>query len=84
VVERFSIDRSSGSPVLRREYVVDDPLYFAGQLRGADSVLVADLPYETPSCTDLSYKTGVGTPAAENESAEVPPAAVKPWWMFWK
>jgi len=44
---------------------------------------VADLPYETPSCTDLSYKTGLGTPAADG-AAQTPPAPSKSWWMFWK
>jgi hypothetical protein len=84
VVERFSLDRSSGSPVLRREYYAEDPLYFTGQFRGADTALVADLPYEEPTCTDLSYKTGVGTPAAANEAAPASQAPAKPWWMFWK
>ena len=83
VVERFSLDRSSGALALRREYTAEDPLYFTGQFRGADLAYVADLPYETPSCTDLSYKTGLGTPAADG-AAQTPPAPSKPWWMFWK
>ena len=65
VVERFSLDRSSGGLALRREYVAEDPLYFTGQFRGADAAFVADLPYETPTCNDLSYATGRGTAAAE-------------------
>jgi hypothetical protein len=91
VVERFSLDRSSGALALRREYVAEDPLYFTGQFRGADTAYVADLPYEPPSCNDLSYKTGVGTAAVsgsgESASAEPPAPAEappKPWWMFWK
>jgi hypothetical protein len=89
VVERFSLDRSSGALVLRREYAADDPLYFTGQFRGADTAFVADLPYEPPTCNDLSYKTGVGTAAvaqgdAEAAPAEAAPAPAKPWWMFWK
>lgn len=86
VVERFSLDRATGA--LRREYVAEDPLYFTGQFRGADSVFIADLPYETPSCNDLSYVTGRGTAAAEQAApAAAEPAAAtpaKPWWMFWK
>jgi hypothetical protein len=86
VVERFSLDRSRGTLALRREYTAEDPLYFTGVFRGADVAYVADLPYETPSCNDLSYKTGLGTPAAvgdaESEESEAPPS--KPWWMFWK
>jgi hypothetical protein len=88
VVERFSLDRSSGALALRREYVAEDPEHFSGQYRGADVAFVADLPYETPSCSDLSYVTGQGTAALQQappqgaEPAEAAPA--KPWWMFWK
>jgi hypothetical protein len=87
VVERFSYDRVSGA--LRREYVAEDPLYFSGQFRGADTAFVADLPYETPTCSDLSYATGRGTAAADLAEegaapAETQPAPAKPWWMFWK
>jgi hypothetical protein len=50
---------------------------------------VADLPYEPPTCNDLSYKTGVGTaavePGAENAPPEAQsPAPAKPWWKFWE
>jgi hypothetical protein len=89
VVERFSLDRSGGVLALRREYAAEDPLYFTGQFRGADTAFVADLPYEPPTCNDLSYKTGQGTPAVD--LAQPPPVAVtaepapaKSWWMFWK
>jgi hypothetical protein len=83
VVERFSLDRATGA--LRREYFAEDPLYFTGQFRGADTAFVADLPYETPSCNDLSYKTGEGTAAVEQAPADAPVAAPppKPWWKFW-
>ncbi|HET8699852.1 MAG TPA: hypothetical protein VFO94_20385, partial [Gammaproteobacteria bacterium] len=76
VVERFSLDRERGA--LRREYVADEPKYFTGEYRGADTVLVSDLPYEAPSCDDRSYVTGKDSPAA------AAPAPAKPWWMFWK
>jgi hypothetical protein len=91
VVERFSLDRSGGALALKREYVAEDPLYFSGQFRGADTAFIADLPYETPSCNDLSYKTGVGTAAAEQQgqgdtaaTEAPPPAPAKSWWQFWK
>jgi hypothetical protein len=95
VVERFSLDRSQGRLALKREYVAEDPLYFTGQYRGTDVAYVADLPYEPPSCNDLSYVTGRGTAAADvgaDEAggpvpADAAPAAeapAKPWWMFWK
>jgi hypothetical protein len=85
VVERFSLDRATGA--LRREYVADDPLFFTGVYSGADTAFVADLPYETPTCNDLSYVTGQGTPAADAAPAAAPAEVVpptKPWWMFWK
>jgi len=78
VVERFSLERDRSA--LRREYVAVDPKYFTGEYRGADTVLISDLPYETPSCDDRSYVTGKETPAA----AQPAPAPAKPWWMFWK
>jgi hypothetical protein len=90
VVERFSLDRSGGTLALRRQYVAEDPLYFTGQFRGADTAFVADLPYEPPTCNDLSYKTGQGTAAVDAEAGAEAPAATpeaapaKPWWMFWK
>jgi hypothetical protein len=87
VVERFSLDRSSGVLALKREYEAEDPLYFTGQFRGTDTAYVADLPYETPTCNDLSFKTDIGTAAvvpADEAGAEAPPAPSKPWWMFWK
>ena len=88
VVERFSVDRSGGALALRREYAAEDPLYFTGQFRGADTAFVADLPYEPPTCNDLSYKTGQGTPAVDlaqpPAAATAEPAPAKSWWMFWK
>jgi len=79
VIERFSLDVDKGA--LRREYVAVDPKYFTGEYRGADAVLVSDLPYETPSCDDRSYVTAREETAAAAEPAAAP---AKPWWMFWK
>jgi Family of unknown function (DUF6152) len=61
VVERFALDPEKLA--LRRSYVAEDPLYFEGQYRGSDTVLVADLPYTgTAPCKDLSYKTSREAP----------------------
>ena len=82
MVERFSLDRERGA--LRRDYVATDPEYFTGEYRGSDAVLPADLPYETPTCNDLSYVTpdaNAAPPAAVPAAA--PPAPAKPWWKFW-
>ncbi len=87
---RAFLARSRSGVALRREYVADDPLYFTGEFRGADTAFVADLPYEPPTCNDLSYKTGRGTLAAQPATAERSAggqhagAGRKPWWMFWK
>ena len=87
IVERFTLDRERMA--LQREYVATDPLYFVGEYRGADVVYPADLPWEPPTCNDLSYATGRGTLAAQPSTAapaaEAPEVApVKSWWMFWK
>ncbi|HEY8521870.1 MAG TPA: DUF6152 family protein [Gammaproteobacteria bacterium] len=85
VVERFTL--SEDGRAITREYVAEDPLYFEGQYRGRDTVYVADLPYETPSCDDRSYVTpdDESAPAsaepAASEPAPTPPS--KPWWKFW-
>ncbi|HLF10188.1 MAG TPA: hypothetical protein VJA26_03150, partial [Gammaproteobacteria bacterium] len=87
VVERFSLDPQARA--LRREYVADDSLYFTGQYMGADTVLVADLPYESYNCDDRSYVSADNVPAAAQPTAAPPRAAEPekndtPWWMFWK
>jgi hypothetical protein len=90
VVERFTLDRERMA--LRREYVATDPQYFTGEFRGADVAYPADLPWEAPTCNDLSYATGRGTLAvqpataapAPPPAASAPEPAAKPWWMFWK
>jgi hypothetical protein len=55
VVERFTLDPATTA--LRREYVAEDPLYFEGQYRGADTMLVSELPYHgTTECDDRTYR----------------------------
>src|SRR5690606_23327198 len=84
VVERFTL--SADGRAITREYVAEDPLYFEGQYRGRDTVYVADLPYQTPSCDDRSYVTpdesAPASPAAAPD-ASAPPPPSKPWWKFW-
>jgi hypothetical protein len=53
VVERFTLDAAT----LRREYSAEDPLYFEGQYRGADTMLISELPYHgTTHCDDRTYR----------------------------
>jgi hypothetical protein len=55
VVERFALDAERMA--LRRDYVATDPLYFEGEYRGSDVVLVSDLPYHgTSECEDRTAR----------------------------
>jgi hypothetical protein len=55
VVERFSL--APDGAALRREYVAEDPLYFNGQFRGSDTMLISKLPYHgTTECEDRTYR----------------------------
>jgi hypothetical protein len=55
VVERFTL--ADEGRALRRTFVATDPLYFQGEYRGADTVYVADVPYQPIPCDDQSYKS---------------------------
>src|SRR5688572_1434746 len=55
VVERFTL--ADEGRALRRTFVATDPLYFVGEYRGADTVYVADVPYQPIPCDDQSYKS---------------------------
>lgn len=52
VVERYSLDPVKWA--LTREFVATDPVYFTGEYRGSDVVLVADVPYEAHRCDELA------------------------------
>ena len=92
--QRRSCTSSSGSRsmprsgALKRDYVAEDPTFFTGQFKGSDTVYISDLPYEAPSCSDLSYATDRGTRAAQQSDAQSQPLAAapaaRPWWMFWR
>ncbi len=93
VVERFTLDQDKHA--LRREYTAEDPLYFAGEYRGADTVYAADLPYQAPSCDDRSFVTDdpnrgaaaaakIDAPAAAQAPAPAARAPARPWWKFWE
>ena len=54
IVERFTLD-----PVmmaLKREYIADDPEYFANQYAGSDTVLPADAPFAVDRCKELAHE----------------------------
>ncbi len=84
VVERFTFDPERVA--ITRSYTAEDPLYFVGQLKGSDTILVADVAYSPDPCTELTFvdysREGQAAPASEPAApAEKPPA--KPWWKFW-
>jgi hypothetical protein len=54
VVERFTLDPQTLA--LRREYVADDPVYFADDYVSGDTVLPADAPFAVDACKELAYE----------------------------
>ncbi|HEX6997803.1 MAG TPA: DUF6152 family protein [Gammaproteobacteria bacterium] len=54
VVERFTLDPEKMT--LKREYVAEDPLYFADRYAGTDVVLPADAPFAVDRCEELTYR----------------------------
>ncbi len=66
VVERFTLD--SETLALRREYVANDPAYFANEYVSGDTVLPADAPFAVDACKELAY---------EYQPADSPPAETR-------
>jgi hypothetical protein len=54
VIERFMVDPETLA--LTREYVANDPLYFADEYVGRDTVLPADAPFAVDACKELAYE----------------------------
>lgn len=54
IVERFTID--AGTTSLKREYVAEDPIFFADQYSGSDTVLPADAPFAVDQCKELAHE----------------------------
>jgi hypothetical protein len=54
VVERFTLDPATLA--LQREYVANDPLYFANEYVSGDTVLPADAPFAVDACKELAYE----------------------------
>jgi hypothetical protein len=78
VVERFTFDPAKLA--LKRDYVAEDPAYFAGPYTGSDTVYISDLPYHgVTECKETEARA-----AAHAAAAATPAPAAKPWWMFWK
>ena len=53
VVERFTLDASKMA--LTRAYSAEDPVYLKGQYKGADTILVADAPFNPGKCKELNF-----------------------------
>lgn len=58
IVERFRLD--ADGTALVREYVAEDPLYFAEPYTGSDIVLPADAPFAVDECEELAYEYTTG------------------------
>jgi hypothetical protein len=54
LVERFTLDPATLA--LKREYVANDPLYFANEYVSGDTVLPADAPFAVDACKELAYE----------------------------
>ena len=52
LVERFTLDESTKA--LKREFVAEDPLYFAEPYTGSDTVYPSNVPYQPSPCDDRS------------------------------
>ena len=52
IVERFSLAEDHNS--IKREYMAEDPVYLAAPLKGSDTVLVSDVPFEHHQCKELT------------------------------
>jgi len=52
VIERFSLNEDG--TVLRREYTLTDPAYFAGSIKGSDEVEFTQVAYAPYACEDLT------------------------------
>jgi hypothetical protein len=71
VTERFTLDPEKGT--IARSYVAEDPLYLQKPFTGADTVQVADVPYQRTDCDDQSYKT------TKTEDVSAPAETSTPW-----
>jgi hypothetical protein len=54
IVERFTLNREPLE--FRRDYVAEDPLYFADRYVDTDTVLPADAPFEIDECKELAFE----------------------------
>jgi hypothetical protein len=82
VVERFSLDTERMA--LTREFVAEDPEYFAGQYTGSNTIFPADLPYSPDACVELTFVDFAGEQwgGANAEDARSAQPVSRPWWRF--
>lgn len=53
IVERFVLDPNTIA--LTRNYVAEDPMYLKGKYTGADTMYVADAPFNPGKCQELNF-----------------------------
>jgi hypothetical protein len=56
VVERFQLD--ADRQTITRTFVATDPLYFAGEYKGTDTMFPAETPYSRYACKDVGGAPG--------------------------
>ncbi len=56
VVERFALDAERQT--ITRSYVATDPVYFAGEYKGTDTMSPAETPYSRYACKDVGGAPG--------------------------
>ncbi len=61
IVERFALNPETLA--LQREYVANDPLYFASEYVSGDTVLPADAPFAVDACKELAFEYQPGDSA---------------------
>jgi hypothetical protein len=82
VVERFTL--ADEGRALRRTFVATDATYFEGEYRGADTVYVADVPYQPIPCNDQSYKSDAGPSRLPWFAAGIAAIGLLAGIAFWK
>jgi hypothetical protein len=56
IVERYTLDPETF--LLRREFVATDPIYWQGEYKGDDVVMLASVPFEAHACEELTFEFG--------------------------
>lgn len=56
IVERYNLDPETF--LLKREFVATDPVYWEGEYKGDDVVMLSSVPFEAHACDELTFEFG--------------------------